>query len=236
MYASVSTILSPCRNGLSLTRSVEDCPRGFPKLARFLDSDDAFMLYRRFGSVFSRLLLYKQDEISKMENMLQIMDRYDEKNDGERFLMSRVLDIERGDRNEKPALWPETRTQLMHKLEQRSLEYGNWHHIKFTLLMRQTEEFAAELLLKARDLKSLNEPSNRDYASVLRFMENNGGQLYEEESEFIYEKEDLITIRPGREYAWLDGFIERLLQICRCRLLNRPLKVGCSILHEVFVN
>lgn len=85
---------------------------------------------------------------------------------------------------------------------------------------------AAELLLKARDLKALNEPSNRDYTSVLRFMENSGGQLYEEESDFIYGKEDLITIRPGREYAWLDGFIERLLQICRCRIMARPLRVG----------
>lgn len=51
-------------------------------------------------------------------------------------------------------------------------------------------------------------------------MENDGGQLFEEESEFIYEKEDLVTIRPGREHAWLDGGIEKLLQMCRCRLLR----------------
>lgn len=51
-------------------------------------------------------------------------------------------------------------------------------------------------------------------------MENDGGQLYEEESGFIYEKEDLVTLRPGREHAWLDGVIERTLQIFRCRLLR----------------
>ena len=49
-------------------------------------------------------------------------------------------------------------------------------------------------------------------------MENDGGQLFEEESGFIYEKEDLITLRPGREHAWLDGLIERILRVFRCRL------------------
>lgn len=49
-------------------------------------------------------------------------------------------------------------------------------------------------------------------------MENDGGQLFEEESGFIYEKEDLITIRPGREHAWLDSIVERMLRVFRCRL------------------
>lgn len=51
-------------------------------------------------------------------------------------------------------------------------------------------------------------------------MENGGGQLTEEESGFIYEKEDLVTLRPGREHAWLDSVIEQTLQIFRCRLLR----------------
>ena len=83
----------------------------------------------------------------------------------------------------------------------------------------------AELLLKARSLKGLETPSDRDYRSVLHFMENDGGQVYEEESGWIYDKEDLITLRPGREYAWLDGFLERILKACRCGLLT----VGCRL-------
>lgn len=51
-------------------------------------------------------------------------------------------------------------------------------------------------------------------------MENKGGQLFQEESGFIYLKEDLVTLRPGREYAWLDGAMEYLLQIFRCRILR----------------
>ena len=51
-------------------------------------------------------------------------------------------------------------------------------------------------------------------------MENDDGQLYEKEMEYIYEKADLVTLRPGRERAWLDGTIETILKVCRCRLLR----------------
>lgn len=50
-------------------------------------------------------------------------------------------------------------------------------------------------------------------------MENDGGQLFEEDMGFIYEKEDLVTLRPGREHAWLDGLLERTLKVLRCRLI-----------------
>ena len=75
----------------------------------------------------------------------------------------------------------------------------------------------ADLLLKTSQLKALDPPSNRDYRSVLHYMENDGGQLFQEESAFIYEKADLVSLRPGREHAWLDAKIERALQLCRCR-------------------
>ena len=78
----------------------------------------------------------------------------------------------------------------------------------------------AELLLIAQQLKGLERPSNRDYESVLNFMENDGGQLFEEDMGFVYEKEDLVTLRPGREYAWLDGLLERALKVLRCRLIR----------------
>ena len=81
-------------------------------------------------------------------------------------------------------------------------------------------DLLAELLLKAQQLKALERPSNRDYRSVLHFMENDGGQLYKKDMEFVYEKEDLVTLRPGREHAWLDGLLERTLKVLRCRLIR----------------
>ena len=92
-------------------------------------------------------------------------------------------------------------------------------HKTLTLRDNLANQDKAELLLKAQQLKALERPSNRDYRSVLSFMEHGGGRLYEEDMEFIYEKEDLITLRPGREYAWLDGLLERTLKVLRCKLI-----------------
>ena len=57
-------------------------------------------------------------------------------------------------------------------------------------------------------------------------MESGGGMLFEEESNFIYEREDLITLRPAREHAWLDNVIERTLLKLRCRCLEVRIKLA----------
>lgn len=99
---------------------VEDFPRGFPRLACFLDSDDSFMVYKRFGIVFSRLLLNKQDEIRLLEARLLAMDRTDDvPNGGSKYLMSR----DRRDQRNLPEGWSETRPQLLAALETKLLEY-----------------------------------------------------------------------------------------------------------------
>lgn len=58
---------------------------------------------------------------------------------------------------------------------------------------------------------SLNRPADRDHTSVVNFLWNRN-PLFEEEQSFIYEKEDLVTLRPGRETAFLDAFVERMLK------------------------
>ncbi|KAL8688865.1 MAG: hypothetical protein Q9218_005332 [Villophora microphyllina] len=181
----------------TFVRKVEDYPKGFPQLSNFLDSDDAFMVYRRFGSVFSRLLLTKQDEIRRMESTLLAMDRTDQRNGDFEYLKTTVEDERR---DTLPTGWPQGRRELLVNLEKKTMEY-------------------ADLLLKARELKAIDKPSSRDYRSVLHFMEADGGQLYEAEMDFIYDKEDLVTLRPGRDHGWLDVLVERFLLYFRCRPL-----------------
>ena len=112
----------------SLPSSVEDYPKGFPQISCFLDSDDAFMVYRRFGCVYSRLLLSKQDEMSKMEAQLLTMDKTDQADNNGRYLMSRSLDV---DREEIPQWWDgQSRCQLLGKLEKLALEYGEYFQIQ----------------------------------------------------------------------------------------------------------
>ena len=104
---------------MTLIVQVENYPHGYPKLSCFLDSDDAFI---RFGSVFSRLLLNKQDEISEIEARLLGMDKMDDTETNRQYLMSRALDVNRDGVHK--ARRGETRPQLLEKLEKKALEYG----------------------------------------------------------------------------------------------------------------
>lgn len=78
----------------------------------------------------------------------------------------------------------------------------------------------AELLNIAQTMVALNKPASRDYKSVKNFFDNET-PLCDDEY-YIYHKEDIITLKPGRENAWLDGIIERILQKFTCA----PVKVS----------
>lgn len=82
----------------------------------------------------------------------------------------------------------------------------------------------AKLLQTAHALVSLNKPSSSEYTSVVNFVEGNR-PLVTAERNFIWRKEDLVILRPGREYAWLDSFIEKLLKWCNCSLLDVSLLI-----------
>ena len=105
-----------------LINTVEDSPSGFPIVASYLDSDDCFMIYRRFGFLHARLLLNKQDELREFEEELRDMDQRD-KNGGEKAekcLMSRSKDNNR----ELPEGWERSRKDLLEIIEKKVIEYG----------------------------------------------------------------------------------------------------------------
>ena len=91
---------------------MEDYPRGYPLLASFLDSDENFMIYRRFGFLHTRLLLYKQDELRALEEELDEMDRKDFNGKDPEVLMCREDDTE-------------ARKTLLNQIEKTLLKYGN---------------------------------------------------------------------------------------------------------------
>lgn len=192
---------------------MEECPAGYPRLAAFLDSDENFMLYRRFGYLQSRILLHKQDELRALEEKLDLIDKRDEADpENEKLLRSRDLD----DKSNSP------RKALLETIETKFKEYGNWNlheNPSYIDLMKHI----AELLNIAQTLVALNRPSARDYNSVLNHFENNS-PLHSEDELYIYRKEDMITLKPGRENAWLDGIVEKGLQKFSCQ----PIRVSRS--------
>jgi hypothetical protein len=66
-----------------------------------------------------------------------------------------------------------------------------------------------------------NKPSARDRESVHNYIAFTK-PLLEADSSFIKHTEDLITLRPGRESAWVDTIIERVLKM----LPYRPTQVS----------
>lgn len=101
------------RNQINI-KAVEECPDGYPRLAAFLDSDENFMLYRRFGFLQSRLLLHKQDQLRELEKDLDRMDKYDQI-ENPSLLKSR----------EKDDAVNGSREKLLCKVEDKFKEYGN---------------------------------------------------------------------------------------------------------------
>jgi hypothetical protein len=71
----------------------------------------------------------------------------------------------------------------------------------------------------AQSLTNCNRPSSGEHHSVRNFI-NYRQPLVPSEQKFIYCKEDLITLRPGREHAWLDSSMEKVLKWMRCGLIE----------------
>jgi hypothetical protein len=71
-------------------------------------------------------------------------------------------------------------------------------------------------LAKARDLNAFQKPSKRDYRAFRTWFYNIKPLNYEPEEEFIKRKEDLITLRHGREWSGFDGFIESCVRKMHC--------------------
>ncbi|KAK8007741.1 hypothetical protein PG989_001731 [Apiospora arundinis] len=185
-----------------LYRQLSYKERSYRSVATFLDSDENFMIYRRFGYLHARMLMRLQDKLRMLEDRL---DDYDDEDAGhetdKELLMSRDSDEAACKNMEKKRPGALTRTKILDEIEVVLGKYDEW-------------------LLKAQQMVSLNRPAERDYRSVEEYM-NNRKPLIDEEYGFIYQKEDLVTLRDGREMAVLDSFTERLLRTFHCSLLQK---------------
>jgi hypothetical protein len=65
----------------------------------------------------------------------------------------------------------------------------------------------------------MKRPTGSDYKSVKNFIYNEKPLVNAEQSWVLWQ-EDLVTLRPGRENAWLDAAIEHLLRLLHCDLVE----------------
>jgi hypothetical protein len=177
---------------------VEQCPNGYPQLAAFNASEQNFMLYRGFSCIHARLLLKMQASIQMLESELDTLDKdHQAFGDVERL---RSWDVDADACEKEKSGGERTRDDILEDLRVQVCRYD-------------------ELLIKARELVSFQRPTNRDYRSVRNWHEQ-VAPLVGEEQEFLLWKEDIVTLRHGREWASFDGLVEEMLHKIDCRLVR----------------
>lgn len=191
---------------------VEDRPRGYPQVATFQSSDRNFLQYRGFVYLHSRVLSDMQFDIEQIETELDDLDRWEKDNGDLRKLSCKRRDSHKTAEELACAGWPAHLTRcrplVLADLRAKLLEYGKWSYVSCCQSFPLTSE--DEFLLKCREMVSLQRPSNRDYESVRTWFRDNQ-PLVQREAQFIRRKEDIVTLRSGRESAVFDSLVERCL-------------------------
>ncbi|RDI83213.1 hypothetical protein Vi05172_g6944 [Venturia inaequalis] len=133
--------------------------------------------------------------LDKQAGLRELEEQLDELD--EEVALSRPGDLTTRDLRPEDA---NTRKELMDEIEARFCEYAN-------------------LMSAAQQLVAANRPAGFEYRSVVNYMRRNH-PLQDEELAWIYCKEDLITLRPGREHAWLDYGVEHVLKVLNCNTIE----------------
>ncbi|KAI7583973.1 hypothetical protein KC316_g6976 [Hortaea werneckii] len=157
-----------------------------------------------------------QYEIQQLEDELDRLDKWD---DDQEDKEKRLICLENDTLYQHCDQFPEefqldferTRPEVLVELRRKLLEYD-------------------ELMLKTREITLLQRPSTKDYRSVRSWFANHA-PLVHGEAQYLKCREDIITLRPGRECAGFDGFVERMLH-----LLDASLgKLNCHIIRKLFI-
>ncbi|KAL5119189.1 hypothetical protein ACEQ8H_002897 [Pleosporales sp. CAS-2024a] len=135
-------------------------------------------------------MLDLQDELRCLEDDLEEIDL---ENQGPDASTSRKYDLERAD---ELSLETSPRAELIEK----------------------NPKETNELLVRARELNAFQRPSNRDYRNFRTWFWQTKPVDYDAEEQFIKRKEDLISLRHGREWSGFDSLVDSCLSKCHCKL------------------
>ncbi|KAF2162261.1 hypothetical protein M409DRAFT_27264 [Zasmidium cellare ATCC 36951] len=194
---------------------LDESPEGYPQVTTLMSSDHNFLQFRSFSYLHTRLILALQQDVEMLERQLDGLDEFDASEDGNK---RKLLDKERDDKQAtveqiaNPKFhFKKTRPQVICELREKLMEYDN-------------------VLLKAKEVLTLQTPSSKDYQSVRGWLMDEQ-PLIEDDIEYILHKEDIITLRTGRESAAFDSFVERVLTWFDRWLQNQ---FNWHIIHNIF--
>lgn len=115
MVHGIPNSLYMCASLTGLT--VDEFVKGYPRLAAFVNSDDTFTNFRRFGRLSARILLHMQTELNDLERELDALD----KQDGQDPIMQARL---RGWGEDDFDEWDAKQQDLCLKIQEKYVKYG----------------------------------------------------------------------------------------------------------------
>ncbi|KAI9870987.1 MAG: hypothetical protein M1830_003554 [Pleopsidium flavum] len=171
------------RNSHLVNETLDEYPLGYPRLAAYINSDVNFSMYRRFGTLRNRVLLHRQDELSKLEKRLKQLDVRDNL---ERNTRIRSIKYD-GEKDNQ-------RIELVEEIDRKLEHYG-----------------IDEMLLREQKLKSMGPPTKRNHRSLFNWIWNLK-PLVASETDFIFQEDDFVTLADGQDDSWFDGRVEDLVK------------------------
>ncbi|KAI4218417.1 MAG: hypothetical protein LQ349_008727 [Xanthoria aureola] len=195
-----------------IVKSLDHYIVGYPKIAALANADPSFLIYRKFGWLHNRLLLYLQDELVALEYKLNKLDRNTFANDNDVKLKSRREDYN------NPGLRRDTVKQIAEKLK----EYGQLIHLHPSLSISILHTAQAipiltldtdEHLLRFQKIQAIKRPTLRNQTSFYNFMTQTRS-IVSSESNWIREGVDLAALaheeEPGRFGAFLIDLFHKI--------------------------
>ncbi|KAF3050098.1 hypothetical protein E8E11_002378 [Didymella keratinophila] len=187
-------------------RKLEDIPQGYYRLAAFISSDQNLLIFRGFATIHARLLLHLQTEIQRLEKEL---NRMDEMETDELRLKSGAQDARLSRKEKKANKDKRTRCDVLEDLRIKICQYD-------------------EIMINQNAINGFQRESNRDYSNVRAWIENNT-PLVSAEEEYILCKDDLWSMRRGREGTVFEGAIGNVLKKCESTPLRGIVRwIFCS--------
>lgn len=143
---------------------IDDHPNGYPRLAAFLNSDENFLICRKFGFLHNRILLHRQDELRELEKKLLDMDKEVEKTD--------VTMLKCRTREERVT---DDRRRLFNQIDEKLKEYSD--------VVKRTRNFA-----------TMQRASERNYRSVFNWIESGAPLVSDEASTFDKDRDFVAIV------------------------------------------
>ncbi|KAF2653324.1 hypothetical protein K491DRAFT_603067, partial [Lophiostoma macrostomum CBS 122681] len=163
-------------------RIVDDHPIGYPRLAAFLNSDENFLICRKYGWLHSRVLLYRQDELRELEQELLCMDKAAEQKGKD----DTTLKCRERDEHFSPE-----RKLLINDIDAKLKEYN-------------------DIVQRARSFATLQRATQRNYQSVWNWIFHSGPLVEKEKATFDKDR-DFVAVVDAKEGSWFDGRVENAL-------------------------